>query len=85
MGRTTRADVVAALGPPSQLISLNDGTVLYYLNERGTGFGVVLIFFNWVRQKTSFDRAIFFFDNEQVLTEYAFSGEVNPPVDASGL
>ncbi|HSH09439.1 MAG TPA: hypothetical protein VK995_03570, partial [Oceanipulchritudo sp.] len=36
-GQTTQSDVLEALGPPSQLIALHDGTVLYYLRERGKG------------------------------------------------
>lgn len=77
-GQTTRAEVIEALGPPSQLINLNDGLVLYYLNEYGTGDGYVFIIINFFNQKTVFDRAIFFFDQDGVLTDYALSEEVNP-------
>ena len=80
-GRTTRADVLQALGPPSQLINLTDGVVLYYLNEYGTGDGYVFIIVNFINQRTVFDRAVFFFDQDGVLTEYALSEEVNPRSD----
>jgi len=83
-GETTRAEVMDLLGPPSQLINLNQGTVLYYLNERETAGGVVLIVFNALRQRTTFDRAIFFFDEAGVLTEYALSDEANPTQAAAG-
>lgn len=76
-GETTRAEVIAALGPPSQLISLNEGVVLYYLNEHGEGDGYVFIIVNFLSQRTVFDRAIFFFDQDGVLTDYALSEEVN--------
>ena len=33
-GTTSRQDVMALLGPPSQVISLEEGTVLYYLYEK---------------------------------------------------
>jgi hypothetical protein len=78
VGATSRSEVMDRLGPPSQLINLSDGTVLYYLNERETARGVVLILFNALRQETTFDRAIFFFDDAGVLTEYALSAEANP-------
>lgn len=83
-GRTTRAEVIEALGPPSQLINLTDGIVLYYLNEYGTGDGYVFIFINFLTQRTVFDRAIFFFDQDGVLTEYALSEEVNPRPASDG-
>ena len=83
-GETTRADVMSVLGPPSQLVNLSDGTVLYYLNEHETAQGFVLIVFNAIRQQTTFDRAIFFFDEAGVLTEAALSDEANPTDARSG-
>ena len=77
-GRTTRAEILQALGPPSQLINLGAGGVLYYLNEYGTGDGYVFVIVNFVNQRTVFDRAIFFFDDNDILTDYALSEEVNP-------
>jgi hypothetical protein len=78
VGATTRAQIMDALGPPSQLIDLSNGTVLYYLNQHETAGGYVLVLFNSLRQETTFDRAIFFFDEAGVLTEYALSDEINP-------
>jgi hypothetical protein len=83
-GETTRAELMDLLGPPSQLVNLSNGTVLYYLNERETAQGFVLIVFNALRQRTTFDRAIFFFDEAGVLTESALSDEVNPTDARSG-
>ena len=70
-GQTTRQDVLDALGPPSQLIALGDETVLYYLFERSEGEGLVLIVYNQFKVDTRYDRAIFFFDANDRLTEYA--------------
>jgi hypothetical protein len=80
-GETTRAEVIDNLGPPSQLINLDDGIVLYYLNEVGSAFGYVTIIYNKLTEKTLFDRAIFFFDDQGVLTDFALSEERNPRGD----
>jgi len=74
-GNSTQADVLEALGPPSQLIALHDGTVLYYLRERGTGSTKIFILYNTADLKVEYDRAIFFFDSEGVLTDYSYSEE----------
>lgn len=70
-GKSTRADVLALLGPPSQVISLDDETALYYLFEHSEGEGLILIVYNRMRIDTRFDRAVFFFDSNDVLTEYS--------------
>ena len=77
-GVTTQAQVLDELGPPSQLISLQDQTVFYYLTENMTGKGRIFIVWNSVSAETRYDRAIFFFDAEGVLQEYAFSKEEIP-------
>jgi hypothetical protein len=74
-GKTTQADVLDALGPPSQIISLNDGSVFYYLREKGDGAGLILLVYNQVKYGVGYDRAVFFFDPKGVLTEHAFSKE----------
>ena len=70
-GETTRQDVLARLGPPSQVIALGDETVLYYLFERSRGNGLILIVYNRFTVDTRYDRAIFFFDNQDRLTDHA--------------
>lgn len=70
-GKTTREDVLEQLGPPSQVISLKDETVLYYLFEKAEGEGMILIVYNRVEIDTRYDRAIFFFDEQGLLTDYS--------------
>ena len=74
-GETTQADVLDALGPPSQIISLNDGSVFYYLHEKGDGAGLILLVYNEVKYDVGYDRAVFFFNPKGVLTEHAYSQE----------
>ncbi len=77
-GRTTESDVMKALGPPSQVIGLKDRTLFYYLREQSVTRGLYLIIYNETREKISYDRAIFFFDTEGVLTDFAYSEEKVP-------
>lgn len=74
-GATTQSDIVKRLGPPSQIIDLESGLVFYYLSEQTKGGGMILILFNTLSERISYDRAIFFFDREGVLADYAFSSE----------
>ena len=46
VGTTTQKDILAALGPPSQVIGLRDQTVFYYLKENDKGRGALLIVYN---------------------------------------
>lgn len=70
-GSSTRHDVLQLLGPPSQVISLDGETALYYLFEHARGDGIILVFYNRTRIETRYDRAIFFFDENEVLTEFS--------------
>ncbi len=75
-GVSTRADVMAALGPPSQLVSLGGETVLYYLNESASGRGLILVVYNRFEIDANYDRAVFIFDADDRLTD--FSGWIEP-------
>lgn len=77
-GITTQSEVIERLGPPSQVIGLNDQIVFYYLRESVDSEGVFLLLFNWTRKRVSYDRAIFFFNKDGVLTEYGISVERLP-------
>lgn len=70
-GTTTRAEILARLGPPSQVIALGDESVLYYLNEQSDGEALLLIAYNRFSVDTRYDRAIFFFDENDILTEHS--------------
>jgi len=74
-GKTTRAEIIETLGPPSQVIGLRDQTVFYYLRERRKGKGAVLVVYNWLKEDVTYDRAIYFFDQNGVLQDYGYSDE----------
>ena len=75
IGKTTQADILAALGPPSQVIGLRDQTVFYYLKEHDKGKGGIFLVYNWLKEDVTYDRAIFFFDDGGVLRDYGLSSE----------
>jgi len=77
-GRTMQADVMHALGPPSQVIALQDQTVFYYLREQSRTKAAYFVIYNQTRQQIIYDRAIFFFNKQSVLTDFAYSKEVVP-------
>ncbi len=74
-GSTSQSEVMAALGPPSQVIALHDQTLFYYLREQLENKSVFLLVYNQIRENISYDRAIFFFDKQGMLTDYAYSQE----------
>lgn len=76
-GTTTQADILDWLGPPSQVIALGDQTVFYYLSQKKSGEAKVLILWNQASDRTRYDRAVFFFDTNGVLTEYAIRDEAS--------
>lgn len=74
-GQTTQSEILELFGPPSQIINLGDQSVFYYVLEKARGRGAFLLVFNWKEKEVSYDRAIFFFDSDGVLTDYAYSNE----------
>lgn len=78
IGVSDQSDVLEALGPPSQLIRLEKGSVFYYLREETDLRTIILLVVNWTDSETRYDRAIFFFDEGGVLTEFATSPEALP-------
>jgi hypothetical protein len=77
-GVTTEAEVLAALGPPSQLIDLGDETVYYYLREAFRSDRLLLILYNRTQRSGSYDRAVFFFGKDGILTKAAYSETALP-------
>jgi outer membrane protein assembly factor BamE (lipoprotein component of BamABCDE complex) len=77
-GRSTQSDVMRTLGPPSQVIALQDQTLFYYLREQSRTKAVFLIVYNQVRERITYDRALFFFSKEGILSDFSYSPEAIP-------
>jgi outer membrane protein assembly factor BamE (lipoprotein component of BamABCDE complex) len=67
----TQQEVLAKLGPPSQIIALKEKKVFYYLFEETKRNLFFLIIYNQANTDVTYDRAIFFFDKDGMLEEYA--------------
>lgn len=74
-GITTQNEIINLFGPPSQIIDMDNGAIFYYLLQDKQGKGVFLLLFNYKTEKINYDRAIFFFNEEGILTDYGFSIE----------
>jgi hypothetical protein len=73
VGVTTQSEVLARLGPPSQVITGPGGDIFYYLHEQARTRGLILVVYNTSNTSTFYDRAIFFFDAGGLLRDYAMS------------
>lgn len=78
VGQTTQSTVLELLGPPSQVITHDSGQIFYYLHELSTSRGLILVVYNKSETDTSYDRAIFFFDTDGLLVDYAISAPARP-------
>jgi len=77
-GKTTTKQVLAALGPPSQVLALGNKTIYYYLKEEVTREGLILLVYNSTKEITLFDRAIFIFTEQGLLEDYSYT-KLNEP------
>ena len=73
VGTTTRREVLEALWPPSQILSLNAGSAFYYMLETTEAQGLILVVYNDRNERTTYDRAVYFFDEQGVLTDFSAS------------
>ena len=76
-GQTTSSEILAKLGPPSQVMNLGDKTIFYYMREAVSGEGIILLVYNNNKEITSYDRAMFIFTKEHKLEDYAYSKHDN--------
>ncbi len=74
-GKTTQNEIIKLFGPPSQIINLDSGSVFYYLLQEKRGKGAFLLIYNFKSERVFYDRAIFFFNKDGVLTDYGYSVE----------
>lgn len=75
-GVTTMDEIMEQLGPPSQMVDLLDGPMLYYLLEQSDTSSLFLAVYNSQTIRVRYDRAVFLCDREGVLRHMAMSKEV---------
>jgi hypothetical protein len=72
-GTTTAADVVKLFGAPSNMVELSNGNAYVYERSVSKGTGIWLIILSFGNYETQYDRVVFFFNNEDILTHYGLS------------
>lgn len=72
-GTTTSAQVVELFGAPSRIVKLSNGNAYVYERSVSKGTGIWLVLVSFGNYETQYDRAVFFFDNENILTHYGLS------------
>jgi hypothetical protein len=72
-GTTTAAEVLEVFGAPSHMVKLSNGNAYVYERSVSKGTGIWLILFSFGNYETQYDRVVFFFDNEDILTHYGLS------------
>ncbi|WP_019029799.1 hypothetical protein [Colwellia piezophila] len=78
-GTTTSQQVLAALGPPSQVLAVGKQTLYYYLKEQVTREGLILLIYNETTEISVFDRAMFIFNEQGILVDYSYSKLADKP------
>ena len=74
-GISTTDDVLKMLGPPSQVISLGEQTVFYYVREKIRERAYITFVYNVDNTTITYDRAAFFFNSKGVLVTHSYSKE----------
>jgi len=72
-GTTTAAEVLAVFGAPSHMVKLSNGNAYVYERSVSKGTGIWLVLLSFGNYETQYDRVVFFFDNEDILTHYGLS------------
>ena len=72
-GRTKAAEVLEAFGAPSSMVKLSNGNAYIYERSVSKGTGIWLVLLSFGNYDTQYDRVVFFFDNEDILTHYGLS------------
>lgn len=72
-GTTTAAEVLEVFGAPSRMMKLSNGNAYVYERSFSKGTGIWLVVLSFGNYETQYDRVVFFFDNEDILTHYGLS------------
>lgn len=75
-GQTSLDDVLRDLGPPSQIVPLeNGGSIYFYVLQETSTFGVNALLFKTTDIDVYYDRALFQFDGQERLVRHSISGQ----------
>lgn len=72
-GQTTAGQVVTLFGAPTQVVELSGGNAYVYERAVSKATGAYFVVISFVRYDQQYDRLVFFFNEDNVLTHYGFS------------
>jgi outer membrane protein assembly factor BamE (lipoprotein component of BamABCDE complex) len=72
-GRTTAGQVATLFGAPTQVVELSGGNAYVYERSVSKATGAYFVLISFVRYDQQYDRLVFFFNEDNVLTHYGFS------------
>jgi hypothetical protein len=72
-GTTTAEEIVGVFGAPSQIAKLSNGNAYVYERSVSKGTGIWLVLVSFGNYETQYDRVVFFFDRQDMLTHYGLS------------
>jgi hypothetical protein len=72
-GTTTAGEIVGVFGAPNHIAKLSNGNAYVYERSVSKGTGIWLVLLSFGNYETQYDRVVFFFDNQDILTHYGLS------------
>jgi outer membrane protein assembly factor BamE (lipoprotein component of BamABCDE complex) len=72
-GQTTTLEVTKIFGAPTQVVKLSNGNAYLYNRSLSKATGLWLALVTFVNYDTQYDRLVFFFNQNDVLTHYGSS------------
>lgn len=72
-GQTTALEVTKLFGAPAQVVKLSNGNAYLYNRSLSKATGIWLVLITFVNFDTQYDRIVFFFDPDDILTHYGSS------------
>jgi len=72
-GTTTAGEIVKVFGAPTHIVKLSNGNAYVYERSVSKGTGIWLVLVSFGNYETQYDRVVFFFDHQDILTHYGLS------------
>jgi hypothetical protein len=72
-GKSTAAEVSGLFGAPSEVVKMSNGNAYIYERSVAKGTALWLVLVSFVKYDRQYDRLVFLFNKEDVLTHYGIS------------
>jgi hypothetical protein len=82
-GRTSSQEITKMFGAPNQVVKLSNGNAYIYVRTLNKSTGLWFVLFTFIDMDSQQDRIVFFFNNNDILTN--FGNSLNAAEAAYGL